>query len=707
MGDLGELWDELPMLVQQVLTAGGTGLENPRGLAQLAENEDEMPLLVQQLKAEIPKLVVVGLSDLLWKLIQAARAPAGARKRRSAAMTPMARGEALLDYKQKNERLEEEMTRLSHDTSVLVKKHKGEQMRWATRRERRLAVHEGDPQQREKIEEDERQRWVRVLAEFLKEGDTPRYREARRTLDPEASMSHCAGGVRARTLRKRLRAWRRLRDWLLRAKGLVWPGRPADVADFLEDLTREGCARTVPNTMLAAISFMEERGGIASDDRCSTAGFIVSTVRDMSLRLAAGAPPTKKAPELHIRICVALEQYVLDDEKFLYPRVYAWVLLLKVWAALRTDDLAGISPQHVRYTAAGLELQISRSKTSGPGRRMRWLTAFVSEGVSFGGNPKWLAVGFSLMRSQPFCWDRDFLIPLPTQDLKGTIRKVPNYVDLAGMSRQLLRELRAGPDDDDDGEPLLHPQAVMYYTEHSPRNVLVSLTAALGVPKDRRDYLGRWSPSESDDYLRSMRLIVSELQGLVAEAAANGDGRLGQPDSDHGLEVHLRERGVPEGEVARQLARLRLVRPDPAPSTPPSTSAAAAQASSTPPSASAAAAPASSTTPSATSALGDAASDEEGGPRPKTTGDTSVGPNDNMYLITFSRKRNFRRLHLRDGCYHARCLSEHGEPRSSGSVGPGDFDAACLRCWPESRPPSDSSSDESTSTDSKDSNCVD
>ena len=155
---------------------------------------------------------------------------------------------------------------------------------------------------------------------------------------------------------------------------MVWPGQPADVADFLEDLSREGCACTVPNTMLAATSFMEERGGIASDDRCSTASFIVSTVRDMSLRLAAGAPPTKKAPELHIRICVALEQYVLDDEKFLYPRVYAWVLLLKVWAALRTDDLAGISPQHVRYTAAGLELQISRSKTSGPGRRMRWLT---------------------------------------------------------------------------------------------------------------------------------------------------------------------------------------------------------------------------------------------------------------------------------------------------------------------------------------------
>ena len=69
-----------------------------------------------------------------------------------------------------------------------------------------MAVHEGDPQQREKVEEDERLRWVQVLAEVLRKGDTPRFREARRTLDPEASMSYCAGGVRARTLRKRLRA---------------------------------------------------------------------------------------------------------------------------------------------------------------------------------------------------------------------------------------------------------------------------------------------------------------------------------------------------------------------------------------------------------------------------------------------------------------------------------------------------------------------
>ena len=161
-----------------------------------------------------------------------------------------------------------------------------------------------------------------------------------------------------------------------------------------------------------------------------------------------------------------------------------------------------------------------------------------------------------------------FLYTFSSQDLRGSTRKVPNHVDLAGMSRQLLRELRTVQAGDDD-ELLLHPQAVMYYTEHSPRNVLVSLTAALGVPKDRRGYFGRWSPSESDDYLRSMR-FVSVLQGLVTRSIADGDGRARQPDSDCGLEAHLRERGVPEGEIVRQRARLHLVRPEPASSTYPS-----------------------------------------------------------------------------------------------------------------------------------------
>ena len=98
--------------------------------------------------------------------------------------------------------------------------------------------------------------------------------------------------------------------------------------------------------------------------------------------------------------------------------------------------------------------------------------------------------------------------------------------------------------------------------------------------------------------------------------------------------------------------------------------------------------------------------EEDGSPSTKATWETVDGPYGSIYLITFSRNRTIRRLHLRDGCFHARCLAEHGELRSSRFVRPGDLDAACFRCWPEGRLPSDSSPDGSTSSDSKDSSCI-
>jgi hypothetical protein len=33
----------------------------------------------------------------------------------------------------------------------------------------------------------------------------------------------------------------------------------------------------------------------------------------------------------------------------------------------------------------------------------------------------------------------------------------------------------------------------------------------MGVPKSERDPLGRWSPSGSDDYVRTYRALVNEL----------------------------------------------------------------------------------------------------------------------------------------------------------------------------------------------------
>lgn len=45
-----------------------------------------------------------------------------------------------------------------------------------------------------------------------------------------------------------------------------------------------------------------------------------------------------------------------------------------------------------------------------------------------------------------------------------------------------------------------------------------SISAAIGVPADRRNRLGRWSASCAEDYVRTSRLIVRKVQAEIAQA---------------------------------------------------------------------------------------------------------------------------------------------------------------------------------------------
>ena len=257
---------------------------------------------------------------------------------------------------------------------------------------------------------------MQELASVLEEARAPRYLEASRTLDPKSSMMHCAGAARARTIRARLRHWKRLRMWLMRTKGIPWPQEAAEVIDFLEDMVAGGCARTGPEALLTAVNFMEEKAGWPEHRRVGASAALVSAVKNHSASLSTGAKPTIKAPGLPAAATIALELYVQDAEKPSYTRVYAWTVLLKVWAALRYDDVMGISPAGVELVGNALIVRLDRTKTSGPGRKNRWLMAYVSEDASFSGED-WLRSGFEILKSESFSFERDYLLPLPTADL--------------------------------------------------------------------------------------------------------------------------------------------------------------------------------------------------------------------------------------------------------------------------------------------------
>ena len=66
------------------------------------------------------------------------------------------------------------------------------------------------------------------------------------------------------------------------------------------------------------------------------------------------------------------------------------------------------------------------------------------------------------------------------------------------------------------------------FIPHSARAFLPSATAALGVPKEQRDYLGGWSAQGSDNCSRVAARMISYLQKLVISSRQSSSGDLSQ-----------------------------------------------------------------------------------------------------------------------------------------------------------------------------------
>eukprot|EP00973_Karenia_brevis_P018780 2573796-Karenia_brevis.AAC.1 len=89
----------------------------------------------------------------------------------------------------------------------------------------------------------------------------------------------------------------------------------------------------------------------------------------------------------------SMELAVLDSSMPPMVRFIIWLKLVRIWAALRSDDLQGIIPDLLKLLPSGLTGYLDRSKTSGPGRKNRWLLFYVSV-ECFVTKKEWLEEGF-------------------------------------------------------------------------------------------------------------------------------------------------------------------------------------------------------------------------------------------------------------------------------------------------------------------------
>ena len=337
-------------------------------------------------------------------------------------------------------------------------------------------------------------------------------------------MLRSLGGKRSRTVRQRVLVWRKVRLWLLRSYGCCWPQSSAQLIDYLEARAQEPCGKTVPQSILSALSFIESCADVDRNARLSQRTEMQATVDSLTAELGVGRPPVQRAWPMPIVFLVALELYVVSDRE-LYKRALAWVKLVKVWTGMRFDDTLGVVPSTFHWGPKGLQAKLERTKTSGPGKRVGWLPIFVSVDAYLV-EPRWLEVGREIWASEGFNFSRDYLLPLPSEDLSSCRKVLADYADVTALMRQLFRELRYpsrlyevdGSSTWMESEEAMVPsELVGFWTEHGDRRMINSLAAELGVSKTERDFLGRWVPQQSDDYLATAKSVVMGVQSKVAK----------------------------------------------------------------------------------------------------------------------------------------------------------------------------------------------
>ena len=163
---------------------------------------------------------------------------------------------------------------------------------------------------------------------------------------------------------------------------------------------------------------------------------------------------------------------------------------------------------------------------------------------------EWLSCGWALLK-QHANYPRDFLLPMPSGNYKGCVRRELRNDTTHAQQIKVLQSLKVR------GEPLLSQQTAQYWTPHSGRNFLVSAASAVGVSKPDRDMLGGWAAQQSDRYIRVSRSRIMHVQKQVVAELTNHEelDPLCEEETLQDLSVFLETR-VSEEEKKRCLSLL-------------------------------------------------------------------------------------------------------------------------------------------------------
>ena len=378
----------------------------------------------------------------------------------------------------------------------------------------------------------EKQKYFSQMIKLYEIGEAPIVNIALRTANPTKIFIGSFGDTRASTLRQYTRSLTAFQSWCQMGRSKPWPDHVSIVLEYIHVRTEEPCAPSIPQVFIKALAWFEKAGAFESERRFANNVIVQKTVDYSCEMLSAGIAPPKKAPRPPFALIAALELYVCDSGKPIAKRAKAFQLLIKTFCSLREDDVQNLAPKQFRFFDGILVNTLKRTKTSGPTKRVKELPVCLSADTGITDKP-WLTTGLGILQSIGDD-DRDFFLPNFTADLEGGKPGRLSYANSAALGQRLLSEITLPEFSEgkwtSTDKKLIPSALAAAFTEHGPRAFMPTILAELEVEKSQKDFVGRWSPTGSDDYTRSYRAVVKRLQKLAILAVRSLDPRLGQGD---------------------------------------------------------------------------------------------------------------------------------------------------------------------------------
>ena len=210
------------------------------------------------------------------------------------------------------------------------------------------------------------ERWRSRMGVLLTSAGAPSVTDADGQGDRVAII---CGKTRAGTLRLRVRAWEEFTRWLHSSQGRRWPVGDSDVVNYLRWLVDLEAPKSRVTHFAATFHWILPRSGFETAVAMKESDYIKQAFGWAEVQLDDPSVAVRKAPRFLVGVIVSLEAYVMNVVHPKALRVTAWMRLIKIYGALRWDDFKRLRPIDVTLRESGLVGRLSRTKTTGVGRR--------------------------------------------------------------------------------------------------------------------------------------------------------------------------------------------------------------------------------------------------------------------------------------------------------------------------------------------------